>query len=62
MDQRGIYEIRKQLIQNFYIASFVKNLTRKGTPGTNSIAIPHVAMMHLLETARDKITLDEKSP
>ena len=68
MDERGIYEIRKSQIQNFYIESFsdewllvVKNLTRKETPSTNSIAIPHAALMRLLEIVSDKITLHEKS-
>ena len=68
MDERGIYEIRKSQIQNFYIESFsdewllvVKNLTRKETPSTNSIAIPHAALMRLWEIVSDKITLHEKS-
>ncbi len=68
MDERGIYEIRKSQIQNFYIESFsdewllvVKNLTRKETPSTNSIAIPHAALMRLWEIVSDKITLNEKS-
>ncbi len=63
-----IYEIKKSQIQNSYIESFsdewlwvVKNLTRKGTPATKSIAITHVALMRLLEIVSDKITLDEKS-